>query len=522
MASSSVGIWHNRGRFILDIGEKIDLGNCGGAPMQSLWIGTHQVRCVRHARILLAGILALSVLALGTSFAPEIVLAAAGQYRYPYYDPQNQKSDGFGVVRPDGSTHLGIDYPMGIGTPVYASRAGVVDSLRETFATENSSIDNQVVVRHDDGELTAYAHLRYQGVVPIDGQSVSQGELIGWSGCSGNCFGPHLHFELKDFAPLRSVDPEPYYVAATADVRSYPEPLNFQFQQGSYVGYQFNSQGAVTGTKSGSIPAGGSSAAVARRTALARQNGTWLYMANGHWSGYYLRDSSRIYEPYSPTRTIYFQPGTWKGYRFDADGQVLGGQTGTIGAGGSNAPANARAMVNGQPWFRISAGIWSGYWLKESANKWDLWSPTHTIHFEPGTWKGFRFDESGTVLGSNLGTIGGTGSSAPSSGRAWINGDPFFRITAGEWAGYWIAESANKWDLWSPTHTIHFAPGTWTGYRFAESGAVTDTQQGTIGPAGSNAPSNGRAIINGRDYFHITAGIWADFWVPASAAIVES
>lgn len=90
--------------------------------------------------------------------------------------------------------HPGIDideYPVG-GNPVVASAAGTV-----TFAggTTCCSYGLYVTLRHADGFTTLYAHL--QSIAVSEGQSVTQGQVLGKSGNTGFSTGAHLHFEMK-------------------------------------------------------------------------------------------------------------------------------------------------------------------------------------------------------------------------------------------------------------------------------------------------------------------------------------
>ena len=54
---------------------------------------------------------------------------------------------------------------------------------------------NLVVIDHGGGISTAYAH--QSTIASSVGQHVSQGQVIGYVGCTGHCFGPHLHFEVR-------------------------------------------------------------------------------------------------------------------------------------------------------------------------------------------------------------------------------------------------------------------------------------------------------------------------------------
>ena len=58
-----------------------------------------------------------------------------------------------------------------------------------------SGYGNLTVIDHGRGMATAYGH---QSAISVsNGQSVSQGQTIGYVGCTGHCFGPHLHFEVR-------------------------------------------------------------------------------------------------------------------------------------------------------------------------------------------------------------------------------------------------------------------------------------------------------------------------------------
>jgi murein DD-endopeptidase MepM/ murein hydrolase activator NlpD len=88
-----------------------------------------------------------------------------------------------------GRMHTGIDIAVGYGTPIHASASGTV-----IFAGWMGGYGNFVIVDHGGGLSTAYAH---QSSVAVGGGSVSQGQVLGYVGCTGHCFGPHLHFEVR-------------------------------------------------------------------------------------------------------------------------------------------------------------------------------------------------------------------------------------------------------------------------------------------------------------------------------------
>ena len=86
--------------------------------------------------------------------------------------------------------HYGVDLAAPSGTPIYATRGGVVDT-----ASYNGSAGNYVQINHGDGYRSIYMHMtRY--VVKV-GQNVTQGQVIGYCGSTGASTGPHLHFGIS-------------------------------------------------------------------------------------------------------------------------------------------------------------------------------------------------------------------------------------------------------------------------------------------------------------------------------------
>ncbi len=102
---------------------------------------------------------------------------------------------GFGSRTINGSYeyHPGIDIAVPEGTPIRAALTGTV-SLQQSEA-ESGGYGNYTCLDHGGGLSTCYAHQSSFGVSL--GQSVSQGDVIGYTGCTGYCLGPHLHFEVR-------------------------------------------------------------------------------------------------------------------------------------------------------------------------------------------------------------------------------------------------------------------------------------------------------------------------------------
>ncbi|WP_168123406.1 peptidoglycan DD-metalloendopeptidase family protein [Paenibacillus sp. HB172176] len=88
--------------------------------------------------------------------------------------------------------HTGIDLAVPQGTSVYAAEAGIVIMSQWT-----SGYGNCIIIDHGNGLWTLYAHLKTNGLLVEEGDSVKRGDLIAKSGNTGDSTGPHLHFEVR-------------------------------------------------------------------------------------------------------------------------------------------------------------------------------------------------------------------------------------------------------------------------------------------------------------------------------------
>jgi murein DD-endopeptidase MepM/ murein hydrolase activator NlpD len=89
-----------------------------------------------------------------------------------------------------GRMHEGIDISVPEGTPIHAAKPG-----RVILAAYTGGYGNYTCVDHGGGLSSCYAHQSSYAV--SSGDSVSQGEVIGYSGNTGSSTGPHLHFEIR-------------------------------------------------------------------------------------------------------------------------------------------------------------------------------------------------------------------------------------------------------------------------------------------------------------------------------------
>lgn len=89
--------------------------------------------------------------------------------------------------------HNGTDFAAPRGTPIMAAGTGVV-----TRANWHGGYGNFVGIRHANGYETSYAHLQGFARGMRAGARVTQGQVIGYVGCTGSCTGPHLHYEVHN------------------------------------------------------------------------------------------------------------------------------------------------------------------------------------------------------------------------------------------------------------------------------------------------------------------------------------
>jgi murein DD-endopeptidase MepM/ murein hydrolase activator NlpD len=123
---------------------------------------------------------------------PEQTASVSGDFRWP---ARGRVIAGFGA----NGGNEGINIAVPEGTPVKAAEAGTV-----TYAgSEVKGYGNLVLIKHDNGYVSAYAH---NGSLNVKrGEQVKRGQVIATSGQTGNVTSPQLHFEIRKGAT--PVDP---------------------------------------------------------------------------------------------------------------------------------------------------------------------------------------------------------------------------------------------------------------------------------------------------------------------------
>ena len=88
-----------------------------------------------------------------------------------------------------GRMHEGIDIAVPSGTPIRAAKSGSI-----VLASAYGGYGNYTCISHGGGLSTCYAH---QSRFARTRGSIGQGSILGYVGCTGHCFGDHLHFEVR-------------------------------------------------------------------------------------------------------------------------------------------------------------------------------------------------------------------------------------------------------------------------------------------------------------------------------------
>jgi murein DD-endopeptidase MepM/ murein hydrolase activator NlpD len=132
------------------------------------------------------------------------------KFRFIWPNPTGQVTQGFGptpyAFEPSFGGfphfHTGVDVAAPQGTPILAADDGVVALV----GSGTTGYGNYVVIAHAGGVTTLYGHLL--AAVVKQGDQVTQGQVIGLEGSTGNSTGPHVHFEVR--INNQPVDPLPY------------------------------------------------------------------------------------------------------------------------------------------------------------------------------------------------------------------------------------------------------------------------------------------------------------------------
>lgn len=106
----------------------------------------------------------------------------------------------------EAASRFALDFAMPVGEKICAAREGLVVKVKSNSreggpAPKYKGKDNHIVVLHKDGTLAYYVHLDYEGASVKEGEQVSKGQLLGFSGHTGYSTRPHLHFVIRQPTP---------------------------------------------------------------------------------------------------------------------------------------------------------------------------------------------------------------------------------------------------------------------------------------------------------------------------------
>ena len=155
--------------------------------------------------------LLLGLLLASPAAAAPTVAAFCGQMAMPAVQLHS-------VTRGFSPTHSGIDLAAPYGSPIRAAAGGTV-----VYAGWYSAYGNIIDIQHADGVLTRYGHMSAFATGIARGMPVTQGQIIGDIGTTGNAHGAHVHFEVRiDGHP---VDPKPFLSLAVCPTTPPLAPL---------------------------------------------------------------------------------------------------------------------------------------------------------------------------------------------------------------------------------------------------------------------------------------------------------
>ncbi len=125
-------------------------------------------------------------------------------YRLPF---ENRKKVFLIQAYESKMSHKGeraLDFKLKKGTMICAARDGIVTALRKDsdkggLKPENLADGNYITIKHRDGSVAHYWHLKKDGVIVNTGDSIQRGQPIGLSGNTGYSAFPHLHFEVQGY-----------------------------------------------------------------------------------------------------------------------------------------------------------------------------------------------------------------------------------------------------------------------------------------------------------------------------------
>ena len=243
-------------------------------------------------------------------------------------------------------------------------------------------------------------------------------------------------------------------------------------------------------------------------------------------------------ETFNPQRTLSFAAGTYIGRTFSSTGAITGSKSFTLSSA-SSAPTDQSATVPLQSgtWYHVTAGVWAGYWIRQSAGitlgaappepALTTYETARPLSVPAGAYVGRKFNTHGVVTSSKSTSLPG-GSTIWTTQRSTIPNQAghWYYVTVGVLEGYWIAESAGMTlgappppfpvpiAVYSPPRQVLIAPGTYVGRRFSQYGISAGTWTATLTTA-SSAPTSRYSTLPGQsgNWYYIIDGVFESYWL---------
>ena len=132
-------------------------------------------------------------------------ITSTGTYIWPLpgYSPGSAYGWRMHPIYHEMRFHAGEDIGAPTGTPILAADSGVA----AVYPDNGNGYGNDIMINHGGGRVTLYAHMSAFAI--SNGASVTQGQVIGYVGSTGNSTGPHLHFEVR--VNGATTDPKQYF-----------------------------------------------------------------------------------------------------------------------------------------------------------------------------------------------------------------------------------------------------------------------------------------------------------------------
>lgn len=132
-------------------------------------------------------------------------ITSTGTYIWPLpgYSPGSAYGWRMHPIYHEMRFHAGEDIGAPTGTPILAADSGVA----AVYPDNGNGYGNYIMINHGGGRVTLYAHMSAFAI--SNGASVTQGQVIGYVGSTGNSTGPHLHFEVR--VNGATTDPKQYF-----------------------------------------------------------------------------------------------------------------------------------------------------------------------------------------------------------------------------------------------------------------------------------------------------------------------